>query len=192
VVGGVDLHAAAQHAAEEQSSRREAKRERLREMRDYAEATGCRRELLLRHLGDEFRGPCGFLRQLRRVGGESLRGIGRHTPRGGVEVRKEYLMDHQEIRKWAEQRDAHPACVKGTGGKGDVGLLRLDFPGYPEEKLQEISWDEFFEKFDERGLALIYQEKTAEGEVRNFNKLVSRTHSESGAAEEKPKTRGAR
>jgi hypothetical protein len=94
--------------------------------------------------------------------------------------------DHDKIRKWAEERKAHPACVKGTGSKDDVGLLRLDFPGYSEEKLQEITWDEFFEKFDERELALVYQEKTAEGQVSNFNKLVSRT-----TAEEKPKTRSA-
>jgi len=94
--------------------------------------------------------------------------------------------DHDEIRKWAEERNAHPACVKGTGGKDDVGLLRLDFPGYSEDKLQEITWDEFFEKFDERDLALVYQEKTADGKISNFNKLVSRT-----TAEEKPKTRSA-
>ena len=31
-------------------------------------------------------------------------------------------------------------------------MLRLDFPGYTgEDKLEEISWDEFFEKFEERG-----------------------------------------
>ncbi len=82
--------------------------------------------------------------------------------------------DHDQIRNWAEQRGAHPACVKGTGGKGDVGMLRLDFPGYSEEKLEPISWDDFFQKFDEQGLALVYQEKTAGGAVSNFNKLVSR------------------
>ena len=64
--------------------------------------------------------------------------------------------DHDEIRKWAETRGAHPACVKGTGGKNDVGLLRLDFPGYAEDKLQEIDWDEFFEKFEEQNFALVY------------------------------------
>jgi hypothetical protein len=26
------------------------------------------------------------------------------------------LIDHDEIRKWAKQRRARPACVKGTGG----------------------------------------------------------------------------
>jgi hypothetical protein len=83
--------------------------------------------------------------------------------------------DHDEIRKWAEERNGKPSYVKGTGGKDDPGLLRIDFPGYSGEgKLEEISWDEFFEKFDEQELALVYQEKTAEGQTSNFNKLVSR------------------
>lgn len=82
--------------------------------------------------------------------------------------------DHDEIRRWAEERGAEPACVKGTGGGGDIGMLRLDFPGYSgEESLQHITWDEFFDKFDERNLALLYQEETAGGERSNFNKIVS-------------------
>jgi len=87
--------------------------------------------------------------------------------------------DHEQIRRWAEERNAKPACVRGTGGKKDVGLLRLDFPGYTgEDKLEHISWDDWFEKFDERGLALIYQEETADGERSNFNKLISRENQE--------------
>ena len=55
-------------------------------------------------------------------------------------------------------------------------MIRLDFPGFSgEESLQEISWDEFFDKFDEQNLALLYQEQTAGGDQSNFNKLVSRT-----------------
>ena len=55
--------------------------------------------------------------------------------------------DHDEIRSWAEERGARPACVRGTGGVSDVGMLRLDFPGYSgQESLQHIDWDEFFEK----------------------------------------------
>ena len=84
-------------------------------------------------------------------------------------------IDHEEIRKWAEARGAKPACVKKTGGKSDVGILRLDFPGYSgADSLEHIEWDEFFEKFDESGLALVYQDHTAAGEKSNFNKLVSR------------------
>jgi anaerobic selenocysteine-containing dehydrogenase len=86
--------------------------------------------------------------------------------------------DHEAIRKWAEERGGKPSCVLGTGGGGDAGILRIDFPGYSGEgKLKEISWDEFFEKFDEEGLALLYQEKTKDGERSNFNKLVNREDS---------------
>ncbi len=85
------------------------------------------------------------------------------------------LTDHDEIRRWAEERGAKPACVRGTGDSEDIGMIRLDFPGYSgEEKLQEITWDEWFDKFDESGLALLVQETTARGQKSNFNKLVNR------------------
>lgn len=83
--------------------------------------------------------------------------------------------DHDTIRDWAEARGARPACVRGTGSSGDPGIIRLDFPGYSgEDSLEEISWDDWFDKFEEQGLALIYQEQTQGGEESNFNKLVSR------------------
>jgi hypothetical protein len=84
--------------------------------------------------------------------------------------------NHDEIRAWAEARGGMPACVQGTGGKGDIGVMRIEFPGAPranDDQLEVISWDEFFDKFDERGLALVYQERTAAGEQSNFNKLIS-------------------
>lgn len=88
----------------------------------------------------------------------------------------EPLTDHEAIQSWAEERGAKPACVKRTGGKGDTGMIRLDFPGYSGEgSLQEISWDEWFGKFDQNKLALIVQQTTADGQRSNFNKLVQRT-----------------
>ena len=93
------------------------------------------------------------------------------------------LTDHEEIRQWAEERDARPACVRRTGGNGDVGMIRLDFPGYSgEESLEEISWDEWLQKFDESNLALMVQDETASGKRSNFNKLVGR---ETAAARER-------
>ena len=83
--------------------------------------------------------------------------------------------DHDEIRRWAEARGAKPACVRKTGDRNDVGILRLDFPGYSgEQSLEPIEWDLWFEKFDEQGLALLHQETLANGQRSNFNKLVSR------------------
>ncbi len=62
--------------------------------------------------------------------------------------------DHEEIRQWAEERGARPACVRGTGGGDDSGMIRLDFPGYSgADSLEEISWDDWFRSFDENGLA---------------------------------------
>jgi hypothetical protein len=60
------------------------------------------------------------------------------------------------------------------GGQGDIGVLRIDFPGYSGHgNLQGITWEEFFDKFDERNLALVYEEETPGGERSNFNKIVN-------------------
>jgi hypothetical protein len=40
--------------------------------------------------------------------------------------------------------------------------------------LEHISWDEWFEKFDENKLAFLYQAKKASGEDSTFFKLVNR------------------
>lgn len=82
--------------------------------------------------------------------------------------------DHDKIRKWVEERGGRPASVKGTG-KGEPGVLRIDFPGYGDDsKLEELSWDEFFDKFEESELAFLHQDKTAGGETSRFFKFVSR------------------
>ena len=96
--------------------------------------------------------------------------------------------DHDEIRQWAEAR-GRPAVVKSTRGKGDdTEIWRIDFLGCSGSgPLEEISWEDFFEKFDREKLALVYQDTTARGQKSNFNKIVSRetvtgaAHSRSGA-----------
>ena len=83
--------------------------------------------------------------------------------------------DHKVIRKWVEQRNGRPATVKATADEGEAGILRIDFPGYSgEDSLEEISWEEFFEKFDESNLAFLYQDRTADGELSRFSKFVNR------------------
>lgn len=77
--------------------------------------------------------------------------------------------DHSTIRNWAEARDGRPARVKGTGDAKDAGLLRIDF-GEPEESLEAITWEDFFGKFEERGLALLYEDEPD----NRFSKLVQR------------------
>jgi hypothetical protein len=52
-------------------------------------------------------------------------------------------------------------------------VLRFNF-GEPKESLEEISWKDFFAKFDDSELALLYQDKTKDGKPSYFFKLVSR------------------
>ena len=78
--------------------------------------------------------------------------------------------NHEEIRKWAEARGGKPSRVRN----GDGGVLRIDF-GEPEDELEEIGWDKFFEIFDENDLAFLYQDKTKDGGTSRFNKLVNRS-----------------
>lgn len=84
--------------------------------------------------------------------------------------------DLKEIKQWAEERNGKPARVKGTGNnnKDEGGVLRIDFPGYSgEDSLEEISWDEWYQTFQEKDLAFLYQDKTSDGKESRFFKLVS-------------------
>lgn len=78
--------------------------------------------------------------------------------------------DHEEIRRWVEEREGRAARVRDSG-KG--GILRIDF-GEPDESLEEIGWDEFFKIFDENHLAFLHQDKTSDGKPSRFNKFVER------------------
>jgi len=83
--------------------------------------------------------------------------------------------DLEEIRQWAEKRGGKPAKVKAAGNDEEgEGLLRLDFPGYSGgDSLKEIDWEEWYEIFQEKNLAFLYQEKTSGGKESRFFKLVS-------------------
>ncbi|GGC30882.1 hypothetical protein GCM10011386_23610 [Parapedobacter defluvii] len=84
--------------------------------------------------------------------------------------------DHNTIRKWAEQRGGVPAKVRGTGRGDDEGVLRIHFPenSKSDDQLEEISWSDFFDKFDAEKLNFLYQEEKADGEPSTFHKFVNR------------------
>lgn len=83
--------------------------------------------------------------------------------------------DHGEIQNWIEQRGGVPSVVRATHQHEGSGLLRVDFPEEePDEGLEEIGWNEFFEIFDNKHLAFLYQDHTASGEESRFCKFVTR------------------
>jgi hypothetical protein len=91
--------------------------------------------------------------------------------------RNRILTDREEIQRWVEDRGGRPARVGLTGGGQDIGIVRLDFPDMPyseDESLEETSWDDWFNRFEGSGLALVVQDTTAGGTPSTFHKLVSR------------------
>jgi hypothetical protein len=83
--------------------------------------------------------------------------------------------DHDEIRRWVEEHYGAPARVRGTEGEGGEGVLRFDFPGGAgEDELEPVSWEDWFDTFETSGLALLYQERRADGGDSTFTRLVSR------------------
>jgi len=82
--------------------------------------------------------------------------------------------NHETIKKWAEKREGKPAVVEKTESKDGSGLLRINFPGYAEENLKDISWEQFFKTFDENNLDFLYQEKTQDGKISRFSKFVKK------------------
>lgn len=85
--------------------------------------------------------------------------------------------DHDEIRKWVEERGGRPASVSGTGNGDEAGVLRINFDepgGDDDDRLEDISWDEFFDKFEESKLAFLHQDITSGGQESRFFKFVSR------------------
>ena len=95
----------------------------------------------------------------------------------------------QRRKTWPTQRSRRTTTKSANGRRPAAGapppsargIIRIEFPNAPNAKddnLEEITWDEFFEKFDESNLALLYQEETASGQRSNFNKLVGRETAE--------------
>jgi hypothetical protein len=62
--------------------------------------------------------------------------------------------DHDEIRAWADARNATPATEEGTGTQ--YAVLRFRFPQSWPENLRQIDWPTWFEAFDNLRLRFTY------------------------------------
>ena len=79
--------------------------------------------------------------------------------------------DHQQIRQWIQARGGHPARVRGTAVSGSSGVLLIDYGDAVTEQPEQITWDDFFQGFEENDLAFLYPDDTDETRLA---KLVSR------------------
>lgn len=83
--------------------------------------------------------------------------------------------NHNTIKKWVEDRYGEPALVDGIVDKGKAGeMLRINFHDRSTESLNVISWELFFEIFEDNNLELLYQEETTDGDESKFYKFVNK------------------
>lgn len=85
-------------------------------------------------------------------------------------------VNHEEIRQWVSEHGGHPSALRARDGR--LGVVRVDFDGFSSSAstadLQQISWSEFFEQFEQRKLAFVYKDDIEPGAAQMATKLVSR------------------
>jgi hypothetical protein len=83
--------------------------------------------------------------------------------------------DHKQIKQWVEDHDGRPAMVIGPGTQMGGGAVNIFFPDHGKnDQLEEITWNEFFDRFEENDLEFLYKdEATSDGESRYF-KIIER------------------
>ena len=87
--------------------------------------------------------------------------------------------NHSTIKSWVKERDGEPALVDGVIEKGKAGeMLRIDFHAHTNETLNSISWELFFQIFDENNLELLCREITADGELNKFYEFIKKNRNE--------------
>lgn len=84
---------------------------------------------------------------------------------------------HDEIRRWVEDRDGAPATVGDTADGDEPGVLTIHFDGSQDDddRLVDIGWDDWFDKFDDEHLAFLHQDETTAGDVSRFFRVVNRS-----------------
>lgn len=81
-------------------------------------------------------------------------------------------IDHEDIKSWAEARQARPVQLRRFGQETYMDRLKFRFPGeeYPDE--EDLSWEEFFDIFDSYRLEFVFEdladEAVEEGNLYQF------------------------
>jgi hypothetical protein len=82
--------------------------------------------------------------------------------------------DHEMIRLWVRERGGAPAMVRRID-QPDEGALAINFPNDgSDQPIIDISWSDFFERFDDRKLAFVYRVSLPDAEDAHVYQLVDR------------------
>ena len=99
--------------------------------------------------------------------------------------------DHQDIRDWADARGGRPVVIRGARER--AGGLRIDWSGRGHEGVEQVSWQDWFRRFDEQGMSLVFRERTGSGDLSRFCKLMphAAVAAQTRTGRNKPKLRTA-
>jgi len=88
---------------------------------------------------------------------------------------------HTVIRGWVESHGGKPAMIVNPNRLDKRVGLRIDFPGKNDEALlsqahrnKDVTWDEFFQVFEELELAFDYLQDTAGVELMDAYRFIKR------------------
>jgi len=85
-------------------------------------------------------------------------------------LKQKQTTDHETIWKWASHFLGMPYLDKS----GAEAVLCVGFPGGKEKKVILISWEEWFDRFEEENLILYYEDEIEAGGKFPWYKLSPR------------------
>lgn len=97
-------------------------------------------------------------------------------------------VDHDEIMEWVEENDGRPARLEDEVLDSDT--LRIAFEEERmSEDLERVSWEEFFDIFEEEGIVFVYEQSPPDAEDERPNKQkFELIEGERGAMQENTET----
>lgn len=97
-----------------------------------------------------------------------------HAPITHSEPATARTIDHRRIRHWAEDRKGRPVAVK-FAGTDPAATLRFEFGDHhPDPDVDELTWADFFERFDDLRLAFVHAREGPTGGQGEYHKFVAR------------------
>lgn len=85
-------------------------------------------------------------------------------------------VDHNEIMEWAKERGGVPAFFMETDDADVEPKMVMNFAaGEMDERIQEMTWELFFEEFEGRKLAFKYKKVNPDGRSSTTCEFVNRS-----------------
>lgn len=84
--------------------------------------------------------------------------------------------NHKEVKLWVEERKGMPSILKETSPEASNQILRIYFGNNPANgaDMKSITWNKFFEEFENNNLAFVYRHENFGGQNSTFHRFVFR------------------